>query len=628
MNMKKLFNWIKGHPEMTMTIISGVLIIIGILLEHQQLNSLAYAIFIVAFIIGGYHSAKEGLTALFVERQLNVDILMLLATIGAGIIGYWLEGALLIFIFSLSESLEVMAMNKSYNAIASLMSLTPEVARRYQANGAIEEVATERLRVGDRVQVRKGEAVPIDGTLLSERAIINEAALTGEPLPVEKIIGDALIGGTINQAESIDMTVSVENENTLFAKVIRMVKEAQSSPSHTASLIAKIENTYVKIVLLAVPLFILGVYFLAGWTFTEAFYRGMVLLTVASPCALIASATPATLAAISRAAGNGILFKGGSSLDNTTRVKAIVFDKTGTLTEGKPSVAQAYYRREELAPQIDAVVKSVELHSTHPIAAALVHYLRDVSTVSVADMQDLTGYGMVVNALEGEWQIGKASFVLPKAPLDSAEQATVQALESQGMTLVYVAYNQELVAYYALSDQLKKDSHMTIQALKTMGIRTIMLTGDRERTAHYIANQLGIDEVRANCLPADKATVIKELQAQYGEVAMVGDGVNDAPALALATVGIAMGSGTDIAMETADVVLMQDDLMQIPFSIRLSKRTQRIVLQNITFSLAVIACLITANVFQLINLPLGVIGHEGSTILVILNGLRLLMAKE
>ncbi|MCW6682520.1 heavy metal translocating P-type ATPase [Aerococcaceae bacterium NML160702] len=613
---------------MTMTIISGVLIIIGMLLEHQQLNSLAYAIFIVAFIIGGYHSAKEGLTALFVERQLNVDILMLLATIGAGIIGYWLEGALLIFIFSLSESLEVMAMNKSYNAIASLMSLTPEVARRYQANGAIEEVATERLRVGDRVQVRKGEAVPIDGTLLSERAIINEAALTGEPLPVEKIIGDALIGGTINQAESIDMTVSVENENTLFAKVIRMVKEAQSSPSHTASLIAKIENTYVKIVLLAVPLFILGVYFLAGWTFTEAFYRGMVLLTVASPCALIASATPATLAAISRAAGNGILFKGGSSLDNTTRVKAIVFDKTGTLTEGKPSVAQAYYRREELAPQIDAVVKSVELHSTHPIAAALVHYLRDVSTVSVADMQDLTGYGMVVNALEGEWQIGKASFVLPKAPLDSTEQATVQALESQGMTLVYVAYNQELVACYALSDQLKKDSHMTIQALKTMGIRTIMLTGDRERTAHYIANQLGIDEVRANCLPADKATVIKELQAQYGEVAMVGDGVNDAPALALATVGIAMGSGTDIAMETADVVLMQDDLMQIPFSIRLSKRTQRIVLQNITFSLVVIACLITANVFQLINLPLGVIGHEGSTILVILNGLRLLMAKE
>lgn len=626
--LKKIIHWLKQHPEMAMTIASGLLVIIGIILEHSGQDSLSHVIFMLAFIVGGYHSAKEGFRSLFVERELNVDILMVLATIGAGLIGYWLEGALLIFIFSLSESLEVMAMNKSHDAIAALMSLTPEMARRYREDGTIEEVATAALRVGDRVQVRKGEAIPIDGTLLSELAVVNEAALTGEPLPVEKLKGDDVIAGTINQAESIELTVTVENDNTLFAKVIRMVKEAQSSPSQTASLIAKIESTYVKAVLVAVPLFIMGAYFVAGWPFQEAFYRGMVLLTVASPCALIASATPATLSAISRAARNGILFKGGSSLDNTTRVKAIVFDKTGTLTEGKPSVVQTYYRDTAFAPQVDAVVKSVELNSTHPIALALVNHLQQAETTALTQLQDLTGYGMTVQALDGEWHIGKASFVLPLAPLQEAEEAAAHALEAQGMTLVYVAYNQTLVAYYALSDQLKKDSEQTIQTLKAMGIRTIMLTGDREQAAHYIAQQLGIDEVRANCLPADKATIVQELQTQYGDVMMVGDGINDAPALAVATVGIAMGSGTDIAMETSDVVLMQDDLKQIPFAIRLSKRTQSIVIQNIVFSLLVIVCLIIANVLQVINLPLGVIGHEGSTILVILNGLRVLMMKE
>lgn len=625
--MNKFMNWVQQHREMTLTVISGILIGIGIALEQSDITHLAPIAFIMAFLIGGYYSAKEGLTELVRDRHLSVDILMLLATIGAAMIGYWLEGALLIFIFSLSESLEVMATNKSYDAIASLMQLTPDVAQRYDLDGSLHEVATRDLKVGDRIRVLKGEAIPIDGKLLSETGLVYEASLTGEPLPADKKMGDAVIGGTINQANAIDIEVTVENDNTLFAKVIRMVQEAQSSPSKTASFIANIEDIYVKVVLVSVPLFIVLTYLLTSWAFVEAFYRGMVLLTVASPCALIASATPATLSAISRSARNGVLFKGGEALDNVNQVKAIVFDKTGTLTQGNLSVSNAYYFNKNAIQEINQVVKSVEKLSTHPIAIALVDYLFETEIMPLDSVQELTGFGMEVMTAGHVWRIGKVDFALDNENLLHGEKDAIQACARKGMTLVYVSKDTEMMAYFALSDGIKAESRAVIHSLKQQGIRTIMLTGDQEQTAQYIAEQLGIDEVKANCLPADKVMAIQQLQAQYGVVAMVGDGVNDAPALATANVGIAMGSGTDIAMESADVVLMKDDLSQIPFVLELSQRTHRIILQNITFSLSVIVCLIIANVFQLINLPLGVVGHEGSTILVILNGLRLLLYK-
>lgn len=586
-----------------------------------------------AFISGGWYSFKEAWLDLVEHDKLNVDVLMILAAVGAAIIGHWMEGALLIFIFSLAESLETMAMNRTQDSIAALMQVTPEVARRYNTQGEIEEVATSELKIGDRVQVRKGEALPIDGILLDEVAIINTAAITGEPLPVTRYQGDEMAGGTINEDATFDMEVAVQNVDTLFAKIIRMVEEAQNAPSSTDSYIKKIENTYVKAVLIAVPLFILITPFIfKGWDFTESFYRGMVLLTVASPCALVASAAPANLSAISRSAKRGVLFKGGEVLDRTNELDAIIFDKTGTLTEGKPTVIDAYYHDEAEETQIDQIVYAAEATSTHPIASAFIEKFQEaeIATITLDQLHDITGKGFEIQHRGHTWRIGNRAFAFEKQPetFTATEKERIANFESEGKTVIFVTKDQQFAAFYTLADRLKKGSHAMIEELHALGIQTIMLTGDEARTAQHIAKELGIDEVQANLLPQDKAKNIRELQAKYGQVAMVGDGINDAPALATADVGFALGSGTDVAMETADVVLIQDNLRMIPFSIGLAKHTRKIVTQNIIFSLSVIALLIVANVFQFINLPLGVVGHEGSTLLVILNGLRLLRYRD
>lgn len=624
--MNKLVTWIKENTEMTLTIISGALIVLGLTLDFQG-NSFAVPIFIIAFIIGGYHSFINAYNDLVREKKLNVDVLMILAAIGASIIGYWMEGALLIFIFSLSESLETMSMAKTSEAISELMKVTPDVARKYDDDGKIIEVSTIDLKVGDKLQVRKGESIPIDGTLADEVAIINEAAITGEPLAVTKNRGDEVIGGTINEESAFDMVVSVEDKDTLFSKIIRMVEEAQDSPSKTDSKIQQMEDTYVKVVLIAVPLFILAMPLLFNWTWEESFYRGMVLLTVASPCALVASVAPANLSTISRSAKNGILFKGGEVVDHTADVKAVVFDKTGTLTEGKPEVTDSFYADETKANLINQLVLSAESSSTHPIANAFLRAYPDVEKLALEELQDITGKGFEFNYQEEIWRIGNRKFVLDNSE-DFILSDIIRQTEEQGKTPIFVSKNGEFMAAYTLADQLKVDAKETIRSLHELDVQTIMLTGDEQKTAAYIAEQIGIDEVRANLLPQDKASIIKELHREYGNIAMVGDGINDAPALATAEVGFALGSGTDVAMEAADIVLIQDDLLQIPFSLGISKHTRKIVTQNITFSISVIILLIITNLLQFINLPLGVIGHEGSTILVILNSLRLLRYKK
>lgn len=628
MNHMKL--WIKENVEMTLTIISGILIVIGFILNSQEV-SIAIPIFITAFIIGGYHSFLNAYQELIVEKKLTVDILMILAAIGASIIGYWMEGALLIFIFSLAESLEAMSLAKTSEAISELLKVTPDTARMYQADGSIHEVDTTRLKVGDRLQVRKGESIPIDGFLEAEVAVINEAAITGEPLAVTKNRGAEVIGGTINEEEAFDMVVSVEDQDTLFSKIIRMVEEAQDSPSKTDSIIQRIEDTYVKVVLLSVPLFIVVMPLVFQWSWEEAFYRGMVLLTVASPCALVASVAPANLSTISRAAKNGILFKGGDVIDHAADINAVVFDKTGTLTEGKPEVMNSFYHDYADKVLIDQLVKSAETSSTHPIATAFLEAMPEVETVEVTHLRDLTGKGFTFEYEDKNWRIGNRKFALEHADgsgLTAKESERLSQLEAEGKTIIFVSCEDEFKAAYALADKLKADAKETIDLLHELGIQTVMLTGDEARTANFIAKEIGIDDVRANLLPQDKATIIEELQAEYGTIAMVGDGINDAPALATAEVGFALGSGTDVAMETADIVLIQDDLIQIPFSLGISKKTRGIVIQNIVFALSVISLLIVTNLLQYINLPLGVIGHEGSTILVILNSLRLLRYRD
>ncbi|HFR4577589.1 TPA: heavy metal translocating P-type ATPase, partial [Streptococcus suis] len=616
---------LKQHLHIITTSLCLFFILVGILLLHSELG-LAPIFFLLAFIIGGYQSAKEGLTELFVDKHLSVDLLMILAAIGSGLIGYWMEGALLIFIFSLSSTLEELAMEKSRNAIASLMNMTPPTARKVDENGEITVLDTASIHVGDTIQVRKGDTVPLDGTLLSPQSIFDESMITGEPLPAEKVEGATVIGGTINQGPTVTVQVTAEKGDALFDKIVQMVENAQESKSKTATFIENMEDTYVKVVLVVVPLFILFAHFALGWEWLTAFYRGMILLTIASPCALVASSSPATLAAISRAARKGMIIKGGDIADNIAGLEAIVFDKTGTLTIGKPQVVDATYLGEQ--DLIKEVVQAVEKQSSHPIAQALMTYTADSSAIDLEDIQDITGNGFSARYQGQNWKIGKADFVLSQLaqPLSVDHRNQIHAAENTGKTLVYVSQNDAIAAIFFIEDSLKPESKQLITQLKEMGVTPILLTGDQEKTARYVASQVGIDRVIANCLPTDKASVIQELQKEFSAVGMVGDGINDAPALAQANVSYAMGSGTDIAMESADIVLMED-LTRIPYSIRLSKKMRTTIKQNIVFALAVIAVLIISNLFQSINLPLGVVGHEGSTILVILNGLRLLYFK-
>lgn len=629
--LAKYIDWVKKNTEMTLTIVSGILIIIGFVFQYQgvqiQGTALEVPTFITAFIIGGYFSFLNAYDDLFRERKLSVDILMILAAVGASIIGYWMEGALLIFIFSLAESLEAMSLAKTSEAITELMKVTPEIARKYEGNGSIVEVNTKDLKVGDQLQVRKGEAIPIDGQLESGLAVINEASITGEPLAVTKNKGAEIIGGTINEEAAFDMIVTVEDKDTLFSKIIRMVEEAQDSPSKTDSKIQQIEDRYVKIVLFTVPIFIIAMPLIFGWAWEESFYRGMVLLTVASPCALVASVAPANLSTISRAAKNGILFKGGDVIDRTMDLQAIIFDKTGTLTEGRPEIVGSMYHNDSEKHLIDQLVVSAESSSTHPIAAAFIRDFPKVEVIDLKNLEDITGKGFAFEYMGDHWRVGNRKFTLKEENqivITAEENKNILEKEAQGNTVIFVSKNGNFQASYALADQLKPNAKKTIELLHELDIQTVMLTGDEKRTANHLAKNLGIDDVRANLLPEDKALIIKELQDTYGSVAMVGDGINDAPALATAEVGFALGSGTDVAMEAADIVLLKDDLLQIPFSLEISKKTHSIVMQNIIFSISVIILLIISNLFQVISLPLGVIGHEGSTILVILNSLRLL----
>lgn len=621
-NVKNKFYQSENFKILLPTILSGVLIVIAVVLQLLNIPNVVYScVFITAFVIGGWESAKEGFGDLFFEKTLNVDILMVLAAIGASVIGYFEEAALLIFIFSLAEALEDIAMEKSKKSIEALMNLTPDTAVKVLDNGEHQIVPTNTLKVGDQIVIKKGECIPIDSILISEYASINEAAMTGESVAVDKQKGDVLIGGTINEHNQIFAIVSVENENTLFSKIIKLVEKSQEDKTKTATLIEKIENTYVKAVLVAVPLFILLTWGILQWDLMNAFYRGMILLTVASPCALVASATPATLSAISNGAKRGLLFKGGTSLSQLNNIDAMIFDKTGTLTTGNIIVKEVFYinNNKEI---VNSIVKTAETTSTHPIAKAITTYLTQAKTLVNINVEDKTGHGLIVRDETNQiWKIGKKSFICCTT---EHKQVDIEKYEEKGNTLIYVSKNDELQAIFVLEDKIKEESFNTIKQLQRLGITPIMITGDSLKTAKNVASQLHIDKIYANCLPNDKLSIMNDLKKEYQSVAMVGDGINDAPALVNADVSFALGTGSDIAMESADVVLMKDNLSLIPYAVQLSKKMKKITLQNIIFSLSVIALLIIANVFQIVSLPLGVIGHEGSTILVILNGLRLL----
>lgn len=616
---------IAEHAELIAAIASGIIILIAWRLDTVGLHTSAVIAYLTAFIIGGFAKAKEGIEDTLADKRLNVELLMILAAIGSAIIGYWAEGAILIFIFAMSGALETYAMNKSHKEISSLMDMQPEEAWLVRGGFEPMKVAVATLVKGDHLLIKPGERVPADGVIIKGSTSIDEAAISGEPLPVSKSVGDDVFAGTVNLNGAVTMEMTKSNDESLFQKIIALVQSAQSEKSPSQQFIEKFEGTYVNIVLITVVVMMFLPHYLLGWDWTTTFYRAMVLLVVASPCALVASIMPATLAAISNGAKNGILFKGGLHLEHLSVLNVLAVDKTGTLTQGKPEVTDVLVRDGVAHNEALFTLASIEAQSNHPLAQAITLHARQQGLTDFVhpEIEDVPGWGIKAIVSNHAYTVGKPDFV-GKEQAESFADGAAARLANEGKTVIFMSDTEGIVAMVALKDTVRKEAQEAVAALKELGVKVVMLTGDNETTARVIAKEAGVDDYVAECLPETKVTHIKKYLAEDKFVGMVGDGINDAPALATATTGIAMGEGTDVALETADVVLMKNDLSKIAYAIKLSRKMQRIVKQNIIFSITVIAALIISNFLQVVDLPLGVIGHEGSTILVILNGLRML----
>ncbi|MBF4502190.1 cadmium-translocating P-type ATPase [Savagea sp. SN6] len=616
---------LEAKMELIAAIISGILIIIAWILGKNDFEQPSVIMYIIAFIIGGFAKAKEGIEETIANKELNVEMLMVFAAIGSGLIGYWAEGAILIFIFAISGAMETFTLNKSHQEISALMEMQPEEAWLIQEDGTEVKVATSSLQVGSKLLVKPGERIPVDGAIIHGTTSIDMSAINGESVPVTKEIGDDLFAGTVNMSGAIQMEMTKPSEDSLFQKIITMVQNAQSEKSPSQQFIERFEGTYVKIVVASTILMALVPHYTLGWTWTESLYRAIVLLVVASPCALMASIMPATLAAISNGAKRGVLFKGGVHLEHLATLDVVAFDKTGTLTTGKPVVTDFIVRDGLQKEDVLALLAGIESQSNHPLAVAITKYAeeRNIAYSRSLEIEDVPGHGLRAYSKNEEIFVGNPRFI-GENHVANFQNNVAEQLASEGKTVIFMKDEQGIMAAAALKDTLRQEAIDAIQALKQLGIETVMLTGDNERTAEVIAKEAGVDRYVAECLPETKVEQIKAMMQNGKQVGMIGDGINDAPALATATSGIAMGEGTDVALETADVVLMKNDLTKIPYTIQLSEKMNRIVKQNVFFSVSVIAILIISNFLQVVDLPLGVIGHEGSTILVILNGLRML----
>ncbi|MBF2001689.1 MAG: heavy metal translocating P-type ATPase [Synechococcales cyanobacterium M58_A2018_015] len=630
-------------------VLCALLVGCGWLLLHIGWIGLALLILAAAYAIGGYESAKEGLTTLIQEKELDVDLLMIVAALGAAGLGLWqqdyyllIDGAILILIFALSGALESYAMQRTERSIRSLMSLTSDTARLLHA-GTETLVPIRSLQVGDQIRVKPGELIPTDGRIVEGTTTLNEAAITGESLPVEKTLGDLVYAGTLNGAGALTLQLDQPPESSLLQRVIRLVEQAQTEKPPSQQFIEQFERLYARGIVLIGALLLLLPPLLWDWDWSTTIYRALIFLVVASPCALMTAIMPTLLSGIANGARQGILFKNGAQLETIGQVKAIAFDKTGTLTYGKLQVVQVLPESTEGADGSDAaangavtkllqVAAALESRSEHPIATTIVNYVSQQALTwpDARDVQAHIGVGITGWIQHQQAVLGKADFVQAQTNTPPAACARLlvatRELEQSGKTVIWVAYAQRLLGLIAVADTIRPSAAATVARLKQLGIQHIvLLTGDNERTATHIGERLGIDCVYANLLPEDKVNCIKQLQQQYGTVAMVGDGINDAPALAQAAVGIAMGvAGSDVALETADIVLMSDQLEKLETAVRLGRRSQRIIRQNIVFALSFIGILLLANFTRQISLPLGVIGHEGSTVLVTLSGLRLL----
>lgn len=637
-----------SNSELIFSLLCGVTLLGGWLISlSPRPEWMSWCLYLAAYGFGGFFTTREAIEKIL-SRRFEIDFLMLVAAAGAASLGEWAEGALLLFLFSLGHSLEHYAMGRARRAIEALAELAPQTAR-VRRDGEIQEIPVEDLRVGDVVIVKPNERISADGFVVAGESSVNQAPITGESVPVDKRpVADAdlaaqqperlpaehrVFAGTINDSGALEIQVTKTAADNTLARVVQLVSEAETRTSPTQQFTSRFERVFVPAVLVLVVVLLSAPLFLDE-AFSQSFYRAMAVLVAASPCALAIATPSAVLSGVARAARGGVLVKGGGPLETLGRLEAVAFDKTGTLTEGRPRLTDVVTAEGTPPDELLRIAVAVEELSDHPLAAAVVRdgreRLSDIAVPEASDLQSITGRGLRATIDGQAVFVGKAALFseIDGVPLTEEVRSRVDQLEQDGRTTMIVRFGDRYLGVLGLMDTPREPARGVVARLHDLGIRRmIMISGDNQRVADAVAKAVGLDEARGDLMPNDKVEAIRQLR-QEGGVAMVGDGVNDAPAMANASVGIAMGAaGSDVALETADVALMADDLNHLPLAIGLSRQTSRIIRQNLWFSLGMVAFLIPATLSGLQMGP-AVMLHEGSTLLVVFNALRLLRYQD
>ncbi|RYL92281.1 cadmium-translocating P-type ATPase [Sporolactobacillus sp. THM7-4] len=615
--------------------ISAALLVISWLLGNQygQQHMIPTIGFLAAIVIGGYSLFIEGFKNL-IRLDFDMDTLMTIAIIGAAAIGKWEEGATVVILFAISEALESYSADKARQSIQSLMKIAPKetLIRR---NGQELMLPVDEVQVGDTMIVKPGQKLAMDGVVTKGTSTLNQAAITGESVPVTKTINDEVFAGTLNEEGLLEVKVTKRVEDTTLSKIIHLVEESQAEKAPSQTFVDRFAKVYTPAIIIFAVLLSIIPPLLMGASWGDWIYRGLALLVVGCPCALVISTPVAIVTAIGNAARNGVIIKGGVHLEEAGSLKVIAFDKTGTLTRGVPEVTDVvtFSGNEQ---EIIALTAALEKGSQHPLASAIVRKAEQTglkfNDIEIEDFQSITGKGVKAKVSNTTYYVGSPNLFEETLTdgIDKAIHKNIATLQTQGKTVMVFGTDKAILALVAVADKLRDSAKNVIQKLHQSGIeQTVMLTGDNKSTAETIGNEVGVSDIQAELLPEDKLTFIKSLRGKRQKVAMVGDGVNDAPALAEATVGIAMGgAGTDTALETADIALMSDDLTKLPYTIKLSRKALAIIKQNVTFSLAIKAISILLIFPGWLTLWIAILADVGATIIVTLNSLRLAKVKE
>ncbi|MDS9472147.1 heavy metal translocating P-type ATPase [Sporosarcina pasteurii] len=618
------------RKENIVTVLSLLFLIIGATLSfiHDEMYPPAIIFFAISIAVGGASMFKTGIQNLL-RLDFDMKTLMTIAIIGAVIIGEWREGAVIVFLFAVSEALEAYSMNKARQSIRLLMDIAPSSAT-VKRNGKFTTIPTKDIVRGDILIVKPGEKIAMDGIVATGSSTINQAAITGESVPVFKQQGDEVFAGTINEEGALEIKVTKLVGDTALAKIIHLVEEAQAEKAPSQKFVDRFAKYYTPVIMV-IALLIAVIPPLLGADWNTWVYQGLAVLVVGCPCALVVSTPVAIVTAIGNAARHGVLIKGGIHLEETGQLHAVAFDKTGTLTKGYPEVSDFVVTEVDKEGLLSAIA-AVESMSQHPLAKAIVHYAEknNVEMKEVTNFQSVTGKGAYGTVAYKKIMIGSISWIEEFTIIPEDAVALASSLQREGKSVMAIMTENVYAGLVAVADPIREESKALLQRLKDIGIRhTVMLTGDHEQTGQAIGKALNMSDVRAGLMPEDKLKVVQQLQEQYGRVAMVGDGINDAPALAEATVGIAMGgAGTDAALETADIALMADDLTKLPYTIKLSRKTLRIIKENIMFALGLKIIALLLIIPGWLTLWIAIFADMGATILVVLNSLRLIRIEK